>query len=200
MRTGFFRHFLSLFISFGAFGLIILGVLDSSFFFLPFGNDLLLIILVARDHSRAPLYAAAATSGSVAGVFLLNLVMRKEGEEGLERFVSPKRVESLKARARRRAGTALFIACIAPPPFPFTAVVATASVLQYPRRRLLAVVAASRFVRFIILSVAAIAVGRRVMAFINSKSFVWFMGGFSVMYVVGSVISVVRWIRRTRPK
>ena len=104
MRTGLVRHFLSLFISFGAFGLIILGILDSSFFFLPFGNDLLLVILVARDHSRAPLYAAAATAGSVVGVFLLNLVMRKEGEEGLERLVSPKRLESLKARARRRAG------------------------------------------------------------------------------------------------
>jgi membrane protein YqaA with SNARE-associated domain len=200
MRTGLFRHFLSLFISFGAFGLIILGILDSSFFFLPFGNDLLLVILVARDHSRAPLYAAAATAGSVVGVFLLNLVMRKEGEEGLERLVSPKRLESLKARARRRAGTALFIACIAPPPFPFTAVVATASALQYPRKRLLVVVAASRFLRFVIESIAAIAVGRRVLRFINSQGFVWFMGAFSVIYVVGSVISLVRWIRRTRPK
>jgi membrane protein YqaA with SNARE-associated domain len=200
MRTALFRHFLSLFISFGASGLIILGILDSSFLFLPFGNDLLLVILVARDHSRAPLYAAAATAGSAIGVFLLNLVMRKEGEEGLERLVSPKRLESLKARTRRRAGPALFIACIAPPPFPFTAVVATASALQYPRRRLLAVVAASRFVRFVILSIAAIAVGRRVLALINSKGFVWVMGGFSVMYVVGSVISVVRWIRRTRTK
>jgi uncharacterized membrane protein YdjX (TVP38/TMEM64 family) len=195
-----FRHFLSLFISFGAFGLIILGVLDSSFLFLPFGNDLLLVILVARDHSRAPLYAAVASAGSAIGVFLLDLVMRKGGEEGLERFVSPKRLESLKARARRRAGPALFIACVAPPPFPFTAVVATASALQYPRRRLLAVVAASRFVRFVILSVAAIAVGRHVLAFIHSEVFVWFMGGFSVIYVVGSVISVVRWVRRTRTK
>jgi membrane protein YqaA with SNARE-associated domain len=200
MRTGLFRHFLSLLLSLGAFGLIILGILDSSFLFLPFGNDLLLVILVARDHSRAPLYAAAASAGSAIGVFLLDLVVRKEGEEGLERFVSPKRLESLKARARRRAGPALFIACIAPPPFPFTAVVATASALQYPRRRLLAVVAASRFVRFVIVSIAAIAVGRRVLRFINSEGFVWFMYIFSVIYVVGSVISVVRWIRRTRAR
>jgi membrane protein YqaA with SNARE-associated domain len=200
MRTGSVRHFLSLFISFGAFGLIILGILDSSFLFLPFGNDLLLVILVAREHGRAPLYAAAASAGSAAGVFLLDLVMRKGGEEGLERLVSPKRLESLKARARRRAGLALFIACIAPPPFPFTALVATASALQYPRKRLLAVVAASRFVRFVLISIAAIALGGRILRLINSKGFVWFMGGFSVIYVVGSVISVVRWIRRTRAK
>jgi membrane protein YqaA with SNARE-associated domain len=200
MRTGTFRHFLSLFLSFGAFGLIILGILDSSFLFLPFGNDLLLVILVARDHSRAPLYAAAAAAGSAIGVFLLDLVARKGGEEGLERLVSRKRFEYLKARMRQRAGPALFIACLAPPPFPFTAVVAAASAFQYPRRRFLAVIAASRLVRFVIVSIAAIAVGRRVLRFINSEGFVWFMGVFSVIYVVGSVISVVGWIRRARAR
>jgi membrane protein YqaA with SNARE-associated domain len=200
MRTGVFRHFLSLFLSFGASGLIILGILDSSFLFLPFGNDLLLVILVARDHSRAPLYAAAASAGSAIGVFLLDLVVRKEGEKGLEHLASRKSIEYLKGKMRRRAGPALFIACVAPPPFPFTVVVAAASAFQYPRRRFLAVIAASRFVRFVIVSIAAIEVGRRVLRLINSESFVWFVGGFSVVYVVGSAISVVRWLRRKRAR
>lgn len=200
MRTGALRNFLSIFLSLGAPGLIILGILDSSFLFLPFGNDLLLVILVARDHSRAPLYAAAASAGSAIGVFLLDLVTRKGGEKGLERLVSRKRIEYLKDRMRRRAGPMLFIACLAPPPFPFTAVIAAASAFQYPRKRFLAVVAASRFVRFVILSIAAIALGRRVLRLIHSTEFVLFMEGFTVIYAVGSVISVVRWIRHARAR
>jgi len=94
----------------------------------------------------------------------------------------------------------LFIACVAPPPFPFTAVIAAASAFQYPRRRLLTVTLASRLVRFVTLGVAAIVFGRRVLRFIDSTSFVWFMGGFSVIYVVGSAISVIRWIRRSRAR
>jgi membrane protein YqaA with SNARE-associated domain len=200
MRIGVFRHLLSLFLSLGAFGLIILGILDSSFLFLPFGNDLLLVILVARDHSRAPLYAAAASAGSTIGVFLLDLVTRKEGEKGLEHLASRKSIEYLKSKMRRRAGPALFIACIAPPPFPFTVVAAAASAFQYPRRRFLAVIAASRFVRFVIVSIAAIEVGRRVLRLIHSKDFVWLVGGFSVLYIIGSAISVVRWLRRKRAR
>lgn len=198
MRTGTFRHLLGLLLSFGAPGLIILGILDSSFLFLPFGNDLLLVILVARDPSRAPLYAAAASAGSATGVFLLDMVTRKGGEKGLERLVSRKRFEYLKDRMRRRAGPMLLIAGLAPPPFPFTAVIAAASAFQYPRKRFLAVVAVSRFIRFVILSVAAIALGRRVLQLIHSTAFVWFMEGFTLIYAVGSIVSVVRWIRHAR--
>ena len=63
MMAGTFRHFLSIFLSFGALGLVILGILDSSFLFLPFGNDLLLVILVARDHGWMPLLCGRGVAG-----------------------------------------------------------------------------------------------------------------------------------------
>ena len=44
------RHLFSILLHLGGFGLVILGVLDSSFLILPFGNDLLLIALSARRH------------------------------------------------------------------------------------------------------------------------------------------------------
>jgi hypothetical protein len=34
----------------GYFGPVLMGALDSSFLFLPFGNDLLVVTLVARNH------------------------------------------------------------------------------------------------------------------------------------------------------
>jgi membrane protein YqaA with SNARE-associated domain len=68
----------------------LIGVRDSSFLFLPFGNDLLLVILIRRRHASAWEYVPMAAAGSVVGIFLLDLVARKGGEPGLEKMISPK--------------------------------------------------------------------------------------------------------------
>src|SRR6266566_8858157 len=99
----------------GAIGLLILGVLDSSFFFLPFGNDILLVVLVARSHEKFPLYLLTAAAGSTIGVLLLELVIRSGGAEGLKRLMNEKRVNYLEKRMKQRAAVALVIACLAPP-------------------------------------------------------------------------------------
>ena len=41
-----------------------MGVLDSSFLFLPFGNDLLVVSLVARHHQGFIVYVLLAATGS----------------------------------------------------------------------------------------------------------------------------------------
>ena len=50
------RHLLAWLLHLGMFGPLILGIADSSFLFLPFGNDLLVVILRSRDHARFPLF------------------------------------------------------------------------------------------------------------------------------------------------
>ena len=70
------RNLLRVLFHFGAIGLLVLGVLDSSFFFLPFGNDFLLVLLVARNHERLPIYLLTAAAGSTIGVLLLDSVIR----------------------------------------------------------------------------------------------------------------------------
>ena len=99
----FFRPLFLFFLHIGAFGLVILGILDSSFLFLPFGNDLLLVVLTARHHENLPLYVLAASVGSATGVLLLDLVCRKGGEEGLKKMVSPKRLDYLKKKMSQNA-------------------------------------------------------------------------------------------------
>ena len=61
----------------GYFGPLVMGVLDSSFLFLPFGNDLLVVGLIARHHQGFILYVLAAATGSMLGVLLLDLIARK---------------------------------------------------------------------------------------------------------------------------
>ena len=59
-------------------------MLDSSFLFLPLGNDLLLVALTARNHGSMPFYVVMATVGSVLGCLLMDIVSRKGGEEIIE--------------------------------------------------------------------------------------------------------------------
>jgi membrane protein YqaA with SNARE-associated domain len=185
----------------GALGLFLLGVFDSSFLILPFGNDLLLIALVSGG--RHPwwwvIYTLAAALGSVVGVAIVDLVMRKAGEEGLEKFVSPKKLERLKEKIEKRGVWVVFFAALLPPPFPFTAAVAAASALQLPRRGLLAAVFAGRLVRFTTESLLALYFGHRLLHYLSSAYVEYLVYGLIVVAVVGSFLTVRKWLR-ARPR
>lgn len=182
----------------GGFGLLIMGVLDSSFLVLPLGNDLLIIALTARQHTKLFYYAGMATVGSVAGCFILDLVSRRGGEKGLERTLGHKRTEYVKRRVSKSAGWALAIASLLPPPFPFSPFVAGAAAFQYPRKRLLGVIAASRFVRFSIDGLLAVLFGTRIIRWTQAPEFLYVMIGLIIISVIASGISIYGWIRRSR--
>jgi membrane protein YqaA with SNARE-associated domain len=175
-----------------------MGVLDSSFLFLPFGNDLLVIALVARHHEGFALYVLGATCGSTIGVFLLDLAVRKGGTSGVKKVAGRRRFEYLKRKIGEHGPLVLALGTLAPPPFPFTMTVATLSALGYPRVRLLITVAAGRAARFTILGLLALKFGRALLRFAQSPVFTWTMGGLTVLCIAGSVLSILKWVRRGR--
>ena len=192
------RNLLAWLLKLGIFGPLLLGIADSSFLFLPFGNDLLVVILVARNHARLPFLILTAAVGSTLGVLLLDAVCRKGGEEGLKRMMKPRRLEYFKRRMANRAAIAIALACLAPPPFPFTLVIASASAFAYPRRRLLGLVFVTRAVRFTIVGLLAIRFGRDILRIARTPETTWIMLGFIALCVIGSVFQVMQWIRRSR--
>ena len=123
----------------------------------------------------------AASFGSAIGVGLLDLVCRKGGEEGLKKMMSRKRLSYLKGKMSQRAAVPVIVACLAPPPFPFTAIIAAASAFQYPRLRLLGIVFGARAIRFSLVGLAAVRFGPSILRIADSPEFTWFMVGFSVL-------------------
>ena len=192
------RWVLRMFMRMGLVGLFLMSALDSSFLVLPFGNDLLLIALVSSNRESLwwIVYVIVSAVGSVVGVFFVDLIMRKAGESGLERFVSRKKIDKLKAKLENKGGVTVFVATLIPPPFPFTPVVMTASALQSPRGKLLIAVFFGRLLRFGIEAVLALYFGRQLIAFMNSDVVTYIVYGLIGIAAILSTLSLLKWLKR----
>jgi len=181
-------------------GLLLLGILDSSFLFAPLGNDLLVVAMTAHYHSvhRMLYYAAMSTIGSVLGCLLVDVVVRRAGEKGLEHYLPRKRIGYVRGKVEKNAAWALVVASIAPPPFPFTPFIMAAAALQYPRVRMLTITGVARMVRFTGLGVLALLFGRHILQWAQSPAVQVALIGLIALCIVGSVISVAGWVKRSR--
>jgi membrane protein YqaA with SNARE-associated domain len=198
--ANFFRPFLIFLVQLGYFGPLVMGVLDSSFLVLPFGNDLLVVGLIAHHHDGLPFYVLSAACGSTIGVLALALVARRFGEEGIRKIAGQKRFETLKKHIGKRAGLAIAVGCLAPPPFPFTLVIASASALDYSLPRMLGISFVARATRFTILGLLAVSFGHEVLRIGRSSPFWWSMVVFITICFVASGVSIWHWVRATRPE
>ena len=99
---GILRPVIAFFFSLGGMGLVLLGALDSSFLFTPFGNDLMVVALTSVHRERMPYYAAMATWGSVIGVSIAHWVSSRGGEAGIERLGQGRRLEYVKRKVSER--------------------------------------------------------------------------------------------------
>ncbi len=193
-------HLASFFLSLGGFGLLLLGTLDSSFLFFPLGNDLLIVLLTVQHHERMPYYAAMAALGSVLGCFITESISRKGGEAGLQGRVSARRLAYIQRQVTKRAGLMLALACLMPPPFPFTIFVIVAAALQYPRLRMLLIIAAARLARFLIEGYLAIHYGQRILALAKTPAVQGVILGIVVISIGGSIWSILTWVNRSKSK
>lgn len=184
----------------GYFAPLVMGILDSSFLVLPFGNDLLIVGLVVHHHAGAPWYILSAACGSTLGVLLLSMVSHKLGEAGVRRIAGEKRYDKLKNKIGKRAGYAISVGAVAPPPFPFTVVIAAIAAVDYPVWRILAFTFFARAVRFAALAVLAIEFGKTVLGIVKSTPFEWAVFVFIALCAVASVFSIWRWLHHSHRK
>jgi membrane protein YqaA with SNARE-associated domain len=181
----------------GYFGPLVMGILDSSFLVLPFGNDLVVVGMVAHHRDAAPWYVLMAAAGSTIGVLILSLVARKLGEEGITKVAGEQKYRKIRDRIGNRAAAAVGLAGLLPPPFPFTVVIAAVAAVDYPIWRILVVNFCSRAVRFAVLAVLAIEFGSTVLHIAHTPAFEWSMIVFIALCVIASAISVWQWWSKT---
>jgi len=186
------------FVTRGAPGLFLLGVLDSSFLMLPFANDVAVILLASLHHAHLLLYVLAAMLGSVAGCWIMYWVGHAGGENFIRAHVSPQRFKRLHDAVKRKGPVLLAVPALIPPPFPFSAFVLGAGALEVPQRPFLSMLAAMRFLRFLAEGLAALYFGRRIVAWMQTPFFQHFIQGLMVLAILASAYSIFRLVRTSR--
>jgi membrane protein YqaA with SNARE-associated domain len=197
---GILESFARFFFSLGGVGLLLLGILDSSFLFMPLGNDLLVIALTAAHGPRMLYYVAMATAGSVIGVAITHWASAKGGQKGIEGERKSRQVAYIERKVQEHGAIAIATAALMPPPFPFTPFIIVAAALQYPRRKMLLIVAGCRAARFAIEGSLALVYGRRIIQLAQSPAVQIFILVLVAISIAGSAWSIFTWVRKGRTR
>jgi membrane protein YqaA with SNARE-associated domain len=172
-------------------GIVIMGVLDASMvFFLPLGIDFVVIIMAARKPDLFWLYALLAALGSLAGAAGTFWIGRKAGEQGLARFVSPRRLERVNASVNRGAFVVAGLGLI-PPPFPFTPFVLASGALGMNPWSFFGALAVVRMSRFGLEAALASRYGRGILRWMRTPTFETVVGLFIALAMIGTIVSAV---------
>jgi membrane protein YqaA with SNARE-associated domain len=136
-------------IAYGAFGLFAVALLDSALIPMAGGPDAVMMLLSAAQPRWWPLYAAAATLGSVAGCVILYYLSARAGGRALKRF-SEKKQKRVKDLLDRYDVLSVLVASILPPPFPFKLFVVSAGVFRLNILRFAVAVCVGRAFRYVL--------------------------------------------------
>ena len=179
-------------ITFGAFGLFAVALLDSSFVPLPSSADALMLLLSTTYPNWMLLYAFMATSGSAVGCWILYLVSRRAGARALNRF-SERKQARVRNLIERYDMMAVLVATLLPPPFPFKLFVVTAGVFRFSLVRFMLAIIVGRGFRFLLEGYFAVRYGAEAKE-ILATYYPWIGLGLGVGIVV--FVIVKRWIKR----
>jgi membrane protein YqaA with SNARE-associated domain len=169
-------------ITYGAFGLFVVALLDSTFVPLPSSVDALMLLLSMTNPSWMLLYAFMATTGSALGCLILYLISRRAGARALNRF-SEKKQARVKNWIERYDMFAVLVATLLPPPFPFKLFVITAGVFRFSLVRFMLAILVGRGFRFLLEGYFAVRYGAQAKE-ILAKYYPWIGLGLVVAIVI----------------
>jgi membrane protein YqaA with SNARE-associated domain len=143
----------------GAPGLLLISFLDSSVLSFPIINDLLLVELSMHNPARMPLYAAAASFGSVLGCVVLYFIARKGGEAFFHKNAGV-HGPAVRHWVERNGFVGMLVAALLPPPTPFKIFVFAGGVFEVPVGSFTLAVSIARLLRYFAVGYLAVKYGQ----------------------------------------
>jgi membrane protein DedA with SNARE-associated domain len=195
----FFIEFWATLTRLGGFGLILMGVLDSSVIPTPGGLDALTVVLAASDKESWLYYAAMAVVGSVIGGYLTYRIGRKGGEEALEQRLSKRKLDRVRRAFEKFGFGTVFLPALMPPPVPLSPFLLGAGALNYPLKKYLVALTLARAIRFTAVAYLASIFGRRVFGFFAEHSTIVLIVFISILVLAAASLTIYL-IRRKRAK
>jgi membrane protein YqaA with SNARE-associated domain len=180
-------------IAYGPLGLFGIALLDSALIPLPGGPDVVMILLSKGRPGWMPIYAAAATLGSVTGCVILYYISRRAGRRALERF-SEKKQARVKQLIDRYDVLSVLVVSILPPPFPFKLFIITCGVLRLSIMRFAIAIAFGRAFRFLLEGYLAVNYGDQAENLFR-QYFPWIGLGLAIL-IIFAFIAWMLWRKR----
>jgi membrane protein YqaA with SNARE-associated domain len=180
-------------IAYGPLGLFGIALLDSALIPLPGGPDVVMILLSKGRPAWMPVYAAAATLGSVTGCVILYYISRRAGRRALERF-SEKKQARVKELIDRYDVLSVLVVSVLPPPFPFKLFIITCGVLRFSIMRFTIAIAFGRAFRFLLEGYLAVNYGDQAESLFR-QYFPWIGLGLAIL-IIFAFIAWMLWRKR----
>jgi membrane protein YqaA with SNARE-associated domain len=173
-------------------GLILLGLSDNTpFVSAPPGSvDVCVILLAAHQPRWWAYFALVTTVGEVLGGYLTYLLAASGGRHTLEKEVSKAHAQAVYKGFERFGIATVLGGALLPPPFPFTTVLMTAGVMQYPRRKFLSALIAGRGLRFFAVAYLGRLYGHQMIGFFSShyRAFMYVLIAMAIAAGIGALI------------
>jgi len=152
---------------FGGIALFPLAVVDSSI--IPtFGSlDLLTGWLAVSDPELWWYYALMSTAGSVLGAIITYGMGHKVGEWWIEGKIGRKRTQQMRNAIEHHGSVSIFVATVAPPPFPTAWFFAAAGAFSFSRRKVIVFTLLGRSLRYMALTLVAAHYGRTFLRYLR---------------------------------
>jgi membrane protein YqaA with SNARE-associated domain len=175
-------------------GLLIIGIIDSSFVPTLGSLDIFNAVLAARHRDLWWYYALMSTAGSVIGAYLTYRLARKAGRGWLQKKLGEARLARVNLMLERWGVAAVLLAVIAPPPFPSSAFFVAAGALRFSLRKYIAALIAGRAFRYGLVAWIASHYGRRIIRVLrHPEQYVTISIGLTVLLILFIVAAVLIW-------
>ena len=184
------------FMAFGAPGLFVICLLDSTFVPLPSFADLLLIGLSMNNPHWMPAYVLLAVLGSTIGCVILYFISGRAGGRALRKF-SPAKQKRVKDLIDRYDVLSVLVASVMPPPFPFKLFVISAGVFRFNLIRFTIAIFAGRLFRFLLEGYLAVRYGMQAKE-VLAREYPWIALGI-VIVILGFFLTRNLLKRRAGP-
>jgi membrane protein YqaA with SNARE-associated domain len=180
-------------------GFIAVGLLDQSLIPIPGSMDALVILFTANRPELWWYYPLWATLGTCLGAYVTYRIAQKGGKEALENKIGKKRAEKAYVVFERWGFWSLFVGAIAPPPVPIVPFLASAGVMQYPKRLFLTAYATGRILRFGLVGWVTSKYGKHIFTFF-SRYYRPALYSLIALAIVGGAVGVWYYLRLRRRK
>jgi membrane protein YqaA with SNARE-associated domain/outer membrane lipoprotein-sorting protein len=173
----------------GAPGLMLIAICDSSFLSLPEVNDAALMMLSINNPSRMWLLATMTVIGSIIGCLILYSVGRKGGEAMLRRRFAADKIARVRGWYEKYGMLAVIVPSLLPPPLPFKIFVLSAGAFRLSWTRFILAVGIGRSIRYFSEGILAVWYGQQAIKIV-SDNFPMFGMILATLIVVGALFYV----------